>query len=177
MSGPRMPGRNFLFVPGPTNVPDRVMRAMMVAMEDHRSSKFPELTMSLFQQLQKVFKSETGQPFIFSGSGTGAWEAALTNTQSPGDRVLAPRFGQFSHLWIELAKRLGIEVEVLEVEWGEGGPLDRIEEALTADRAHAFKGVLIVHNETATGVRSDVAGVRRVLDATEHPALLYVDGV
>ena len=91
-----MPGRNFLFVPGPTNVPDRVMRAMMVAMEDHRSSKFPELTMSLFQQLKKVFKTETGQPFIFSGSGTGAWEAALTNTLSPGDKVLAPRFGQFS---------------------------------------------------------------------------------
>ena len=89
MPGPRMPGRNFLFVPGPTNVPDRVMRAMMVAMEDHRSSKFPELTMSLFQQLKKVFKTETGQPFIFSGSGTGAWEAALTNTLSPGDKVLA----------------------------------------------------------------------------------------
>ena len=103
MPGPRMPGRNFLFVPGPTNVPDRVMRAMMVAMEDHRSSKFPELTMSLFQQLKKVFKTETGQAFIFSGSGTGAWEAALTNTLSPGDKVLAPRFGEFSHLCIDLA--------------------------------------------------------------------------
>jgi alanine-glyoxylate transaminase/serine-glyoxylate transaminase/serine-pyruvate transaminase len=93
-----MPGRNFLFVPGPTNVPDRVMRAMMVAMEDHRSSKFPELTMGLFQQLKKVFKTATGQPFIFSGSGTGAWEAALTNTLSPGNKVLAPRFGQFNRL-------------------------------------------------------------------------------
>jgi hypothetical protein len=97
MPGPRMPGRNFLFVPGPTNVPDRVMRAMMVAMEDHRSPKFPELTMSLFHELKKVFKTEAGQPFIFSGSGTGAWEAALTNTLSPGDKVLAPRFGRRLH--------------------------------------------------------------------------------
>jgi alanine-glyoxylate transaminase/serine-glyoxylate transaminase/serine-pyruvate transaminase len=90
MPGPRMPGRNFLFVPGPTNVPDRVMRAMMVAMEDHRSSKFPELTLSLFQELKKIFRTENGQVFIFPSSGTGAWEAALSNTLSPGDKVLAP---------------------------------------------------------------------------------------
>jgi alanine-glyoxylate transaminase/serine-glyoxylate transaminase/serine-pyruvate transaminase len=172
-----MAGRNFLFVPGPTNVPDRVLRAMHRPMEDHRSSAFPTLVNGLLADLKRLFQTTTGQAFIFPASGTGAWEAALANTLSPGDRVLAPRFGQFSHLWIELAKRLGLEVEVLDVEWGEGAPLDRIEEALTADRAHQFKGVLIVHNETATGVRSDVAGVRRILDATQHPALLYVDGV
>src|SRR6202008_2636022 len=177
MPGPRMPGRNFLFVPGPTNVPDRVMRAMMVAMEDHRSSKFPELTMSLFQQLKKVFKSETGQPFIFSGSGTGAWEAALTNTLSPGNKVLAPRFGQFSHLWIDLAQRVGLDVVVQDEEWGTGASPERIEEALRADRTHAIKGVLIVHNETTTGVTSDVAAIRRAIDAAAHPAMLYVDGV
>jgi alanine-glyoxylate transaminase/serine-glyoxylate transaminase/serine-pyruvate transaminase len=122
MSQPRMPGRNFLFVPGPTNVPDRVMRAMMVAMEDHRSSKFPELTLWLFQELKKVFKTNTGQVFIFPSSGTGAWEAALSNTLSPGDKVLAPRFGQFSHLWIELAQRIGLDVLIQEQEcyigWG-----------------------------------------------------------
>ncbi|HUK20224.1 MAG TPA: aminotransferase class V-fold PLP-dependent enzyme [Gemmatimonadales bacterium] len=172
-----MAGRNFLFVPGPTNVPDRILRAMHRAMEDHRSSAFPELANGLFRDLKKLFKTSAGQAFIFPASGTGAWEAALANTLSPGDRVIAPRYGQFSHLWIELAKRLGVRVDVLEVEWGEGAPLDRLEELLAADKQHEIKGVLIVHNETATGVTSDVGGVRRVLDSVKHPALLYVDGV
>jgi alanine-glyoxylate transaminase/serine-glyoxylate transaminase/serine-pyruvate transaminase len=174
---PRMPGRNFLFVPGPTNVPDRVMRAMMVAMEDHRSSKFPELTLSLFRELKKIFKTENGQVFIFPSSGTGAWEAALSNTLSPGDKVLAPRFGQFSHLWIDLSQRIGLDVVIQDEEWGVGASPDRIEDALRADRTHAIKGVLIVHNETATGVTSDIAAVRRAIDAAAHPAMLYVDGV
>jgi alanine-glyoxylate transaminase / serine-glyoxylate transaminase / serine-pyruvate transaminase len=173
----RMAGRNFLFVPGPTNVPDRVQRAMMVAMEDHRSSKFPELSASVLNDLKKVFKTTSGQVFIFPSSGTGAWEAALTNTLSPGDKVLAARFGQFSHLWIDMAQRLGYDVEVLEVEWGEGVPLARYEEILRADRGHQIKAVLACHNETATGVTSDIAGVRRALDAAAHPALLYVDAV
>jgi alanine-glyoxylate transaminase/serine-glyoxylate transaminase/serine-pyruvate transaminase len=147
------------------------------AMEDHRSSAFPELPAALFPALKKVFKTTTGQPFIFPSSGTGAWEVALVNTLSPGDRVIAPRYGQFSHLWIELAKRLGLRVDVLEVEWGEGAPVDRIQEILKADPQHEIKGVLIVHNETATGVTSDVGAVRRALDDTGHPALLYVDGV
>jgi alanine-glyoxylate transaminase/serine-glyoxylate transaminase/serine-pyruvate transaminase len=172
-----MAGRNFLFVPGPTNVPDRILSAMHRAMEDHRSSAFPELPAALFPALKKVFKTTTGQPFIFPSSGTGAWEVALVNTLSPGDRVIAPRYGQFSHLWIELAKRLGLRVDVLEVEWGEGAPVDRIQEILKADPQHEIKGVLIVHNETATGVTSDVGAVRRALDDTGHPALLYVDGV
>src|SRR6202790_2994672 len=134
-----MAGRHFLFVPGPTNVPDRITRAMMVAMEDHRSSKFPELTRPLFQDLKKVFKSTDGQVFIFPSSGTGAWEASLCNTLSPGDKVLASRFGQFSHLWIDMAQRLGYEVEILDVEWGEGVPIDRYEQVLSADKDHKFK--------------------------------------
>jgi alanine-glyoxylate transaminase/serine-glyoxylate transaminase/serine-pyruvate transaminase len=173
----RMPGRNFLFVPGPTNVPDRVQRAMMVAMEDHRSSKFPELSTSVLTDLRKVFKTDTGQVFIFPSSGTGAWEAALTNTLSPGDKILAARFGQFSHLWIDMAQRLGYDVEVLEVNWGEGVPLERYEERLRQDTRRQIKGVLACHNETATGVTSDIAGVRGALDAAGHPALLFVDAV
>ena len=174
---PRIPGRNFLFVPGPTNVPDRVQRAMMVAMEDHRSSRFPELSRSLLTDLKKVFKTDTGQVFIFPSSGTGAWEAALTNTLSPGDKVLAARFGQFSHLWIDMAQRLGYDVEILDVEWGEGVPLELYEQVLKADKGHLIKAVLACQNETATGVTSDIAGVRRALDAAKHPALLYVDTV
>ncbi len=170
-------GRNFLFVPGPTNVPDRVQRAMIVAMEDHRSSKFPNLSTSVLSDLKRVFKTENGQAFIFPSSGTGAWEAALTNTLSPGDKILASRFGQFSHLWIDMAERLGFDVEVLDVEWGEGVPLGRTEEVLRADTQHKIKGILACHNETATGVTSDIAGLRGVMDAAEHPALLFVDAV
>src|SRR5438309_8664788 len=172
-----MPGRNFLFVPGPTNVPERILRAMNRAMEDHRSSAFPELATGLFRDLRKVFKTTTGQAFIFPATGTGGWEAALVNTLSPGDRVLAPRYGQFSHLWIDLAQRHGLRVDIIDVEWGEGAPAERIEEILRGDTQHEIKGVLIVHNETATGVTSDVGAVRRALDAAQHPALLYVDGV
>ncbi len=173
----RIPGRNFLFVPGPTNIPDRVQRAMMVAMEDHRSSKFPDLSSSVLEDLKKVYKTESGQVFVFPSSGTGAWEAALTNTLSPGDKVLASRFGQFSHLWIDMAQRLGFEVEVLDVPWGEGVPLERTEEVLRADRGHRIKGILACHNETATGVTSDIAGLRKVMDACGHPAMLFVDAV
>jgi alanine-glyoxylate transaminase / serine-glyoxylate transaminase / serine-pyruvate transaminase len=177
MASARKPGHNFLFVPGPTNVPDRVLRAMHVAMEDHRSSDFPKLTLPLFEDLKKVFKTKDGQVFIFPSSGTGAWEAALTNTRAPGDKLLASRFGQFSHLWIDLARRHGLEVIVQEEEWGTGASPERIEEALRADKNHEIKGVMVVHNETATGVTSDVAAVRRAIDAAKHPALLYVDGV
>jgi len=172
-----MAGRNFLFVPGPTNVPDRVLRAMHRAMEDHRSSDFPALAAPIFEDLKKVFKTTSGQPFLFPASGTGAWEASLCNTLSPGDRVLAARFGMFSHLWIDMAQRLGLDVEVLDAEWGEGAPIERYQEALAADSSHRIKAVLFTHNETATGVTSDVAGIRRALNETKHPALLMVDGV
>jgi alanine-glyoxylate transaminase / serine-glyoxylate transaminase / serine-pyruvate transaminase len=175
--GTRIAGRNFLFVPGPTNVPDRVLRAMVIAMEDHRSSSFPQLSTGLLRDLKKVFKTTAGQVFIFPSSGTGGWEAALTNTLSPGDKVLASRFGQFSLLWVDMAQRLGYDVEILDVEWGEGVPLERTEQALKADKDHKIKAVLACHNETATGVTSDIAGLRKVMDAVKHPALLYVDTV
>jgi alanine-glyoxylate transaminase / serine-glyoxylate transaminase / serine-pyruvate transaminase len=177
MAGARRPGSNFLFVPGPTNVPDRILRAMHIAMEDHRSSDFPKLTLPLFESLKKIFKTREGQVFIYPSSGTGAWEAALTNTCSPGDKLLAARFGQFSSLWIELARRHGLEVIVQDEEWGTGVHPDKMEEALRKDKNHEIKGVMVVHNETATGVTSDVAAVRRAMDAANHPALLYVDGV
>ena len=170
-------GRHFLQIPGPTNVPERILRAMDRAMEDHRSSAFPELASGVFRDLKKVFKTTTGQPFIFPATGTGGWEAALVNTLSPGDRLLAPRYGQFSHLWIDLAQRHGLRVDVIDVEWGDGAPAERIGEILAQDKAHEIKGVLIVHNETATGVTSDVGAVRAAMDAAHHPALLYVDGV
>lgn len=172
-----MAGRNFLFVPGPTNVPDRVQRAMVVAMEDHRSSKFPELTMAVLSGLKRIFKTNDGAPIIFPSSGTGCWEAALTNCLDPGDKVLASRFGQFSHLWIEMAQRLGFQVETVDCEWGTGVPVERYQAILKADRSHEIKAVLACHNETATGVTSDIAGVRRAMDAARHPALLFVDAV
>ncbi|ODS01415.1 serine--glyoxylate aminotransferase [Methyloceanibacter superfactus] len=177
MAGARRPGRNFLFVPGPTNVPERILRAMHVPMEDHRSPDFPKLTLPLYEGMKKSSRPRTGQVFIFPSSGTGAWEATLTNTRSPGDKMLASRFGQFSHLWIDLARRHGLEVIVQEEEWGTGASPERIEEALRADKNHDIKGVMVVHNETATGVTSDIAAVRRAIDAAGHPALLYVDGV
>ncbi|MGD9833535.1 MAG: aminotransferase class V-fold PLP-dependent enzyme [Piscinibacter sp.] len=172
-----MAGRNGLFVPGPTNIPDRVLRAMVVPMEDHRSPKFPKLTLECLAGLKKVFKTTTGTPFIFPSSGTGCWEAALTNCLSPGDMVLVSRFGQFSHLWIDMCHRLGFEAQVLECEWGEGAPVDRYRAALAADTGHKIKAVLVTHNETATGVTSDVAAIRRVMDETGHPAFLMVDAV
>jgi alanine-glyoxylate transaminase/serine-glyoxylate transaminase/serine-pyruvate transaminase len=150
---------------------------MMVAMEDHRSPEFPQLVLPLFSDIKKIFRSSDGHAFIFPATGTGAWEASLANTLSPGDKVLAPRFGQFSHLWIDMAKRLGLDVDVLEEEWGTGVKPDRIESALRADPTHKIKAVLVVHNETATGVTSDIAAVRQAIDAANHPAMLYVDGV
>ena len=172
-----MPGRNHLFVPGPTNTPDRVLRAMHVAMEDHRSSIFPELPLGLFAELRKIFKTKDGQPFIFPARGTGGWEAALCNTLSPGDKVLSFRYGQFSHLWIDMMQRLGLDVQAIDVEWGEGAPPEQIQQILSADKAHAIQAVAVVHNETATGVTSDIAAVRKAIDAAGHPALLFVDGV
>ena len=170
-------GRNHLFVPGPSNVPDRILRAMVVAQEDHRSARFPELTNGILADIKKVFKTTEGQVFVFPASGTAMWEAALTNTLSPGDKVLASRFGQFSHLWIDMAQRLGFDVQVIEAEWGTGVPIDQYEEVLRGDKAHKIKAVLACHNETATGVTSDIAGLRKAMNAAGHPALLLVDTV
>lgn len=170
-------GKHFLFVPGPSNVPDRILRAMDRPMIDPRSSAFPELTTSLLSDLKQLFRTDQGQCFIFPSSGTGAWEAALSNTLSPGDRVLAPRFGMFSHLWVQLAERLGFHVDVLDEPWGDGAPTERIAEALHQDNNHTIKAVLLVHNETSTGVTTSVAGVRDALNEQDHPAMLFVDGV
>lgn len=172
-----MAGFTHLFVPGPTNVPEAVRQAMNLAMEDMRASTFPQLTLGLFEGLKRVFKNETGRVFIYPSSGTGAWESAITNTLNPGDRVLMSRFGQFSHLWVDMAERLELDVDVVDVEWGTGVPVEIYAERLAADKEHRIKAVFCTHNETATGVTSDVAGVRKALDAAGHPALLFVDGV
>ncbi len=150
---------------------------MHVAMQDHRSSAFPDLTLPLFAGLKTLFRTDSGTPFIFPATGTGAWEAVLVNTLSAGDRVLSSRFGQFSHLWIDLAQRHGLEVVVQQEPWGTGASPDRIHDALQADQDHSIKAVMVVQNETATGVTSDVAAVRRAIDAAGHPAMLFVDGV
>ncbi|CAN7591825.1 aminotransferase class V-fold PLP-dependent enzyme [Mesorhizobium caraganae] len=172
-----MAGFTHLFIPGPTNIPEQVRQAMNLPMEDMRAASFPDLTLPLFEDIKKVFKNETGRVFIYPSSGTGAWEAAMTNVLSPGDRVLMSRFGQFSHLWVDMAERLGFEVDVIDCEWGTGVPLELYAERLKADKAHRIKAVFCTQNETATGVTSDVAGCRAVLDDANHPALLFVDGV
>lgn len=166
-----------LFVPGPTNVPEAVRKAIDVPMEDHRAPDLADFTLPLFADLKQIFKTETGQVFLYPASGTGGWEAAITNTLSPGDTVLAARYGQFSHLWIDLCQRHGLNVDVVDVEWGEGVPVDIFAERLSADTYGKIKAVLVCQNETATGVQSDVAAVRDALDGADHPALLFVDGV
>ncbi len=172
-----MAGRNHLYIPGPTNSPHEVLSAMHVPMEDHRAPTFPNLLTPILEDLKKVFKTETGQVFVFPATGTAGWEIAITNTLCPGDKVLIYRFGQFSHLWMTMAQRMGLDVEVHEVEWGKGIPLDDLENRLKADSAHEIKAVLATHNETATGVTSDMGGVRKALDEASHPALFFVDGV
>jgi len=148
-----------------------------VAMEDHRSSKFPDLTLPLFQDLKKVFKSTDGQVFIFPSSGTGAWEAALVNTLSPGDKVLMYETGQFAALWQMMAKKLGLEVEFMPGDWRHGVDAAKVEARLAADRDHAIKAVAVVHNETSTGVASRILEVRQAIDSARHPALFLVDTI
>ena len=172
-----MQGQNPVFIPGPTNIPDRLRYAMSVQTTDHRAPDFVGLLKPLFADLKRAFKTETGSVVTFPASGTGGWEAAVANTLSPGDAVLVARYGMFSHRWIDLCQRHGLDVRVIETPWGEGAPADRMEEALKADSAHEIKAVLVTHNETATGVVSDIAAVRRAMDAAGHPALLMVDGV
>jgi alanine-glyoxylate transaminase/serine-glyoxylate transaminase/serine-pyruvate transaminase len=170
-------GVTHLCIPGPTNVPDAVRQAMNVPMQDHRAPDFGDLTLSLFEDLKRVFGTTTGRTMLFPGSGTAAWEAALTNTLCPGDRVLIARCGHFSTLWAQMAERLGFEVEAIDLAWGAGVPATEIGRRLGDDVAGRIKAVLVVHNETATGVASDVGAVRAVMDAAYHDALLFVDGV
>ncbi len=166
-----------LFIPGPTNVPEAVRSAMDIRMEDMRSPEFPKFTLPIFEDLKKVFKMKDGRVFIYPSSGTGAWEAAISNTLNRGDKVLMSRFGQFSLLWVDMAERLGLKVVLCDEEWGTGVPLEKYADILAKDTAHEIKAVFATHNETATGVTSDIAGVRKALDAAKHPALLFVDGV
>lgn len=172
-----MPGRNFLFVPGPTNIPISIQNAMNIAQEDHRRPDFYKLTKPLFKGLNEVFQTKTGRSFIFPATGTAGWEVALSNTLSPGDKVLTSRFGQFSHLWWDLAVRIGLDVETIDVPWGEGFPIEKVQRRLEKDTKHQIKAVFACHNETATGVTSDIAGLRKTLNKAKHPAMLFVDGV
>ncbi len=172
-----MRGTSHLFIPGPTNVPEEVRRAMNIPMEDMRAPDFADLTFGLLADLKKAYRLEKGRVFIFPSSGTGAWESAITNTLSEGDTVLMSRFGQFSLLWVDMAERLGLNVDLCEVEWGKGVPVEEYAKRLKADTDHKIKAVFATQNETATGVSSDIAGVRKALDEANHPALLFVDGV
>jgi alanine-glyoxylate transaminase/serine-glyoxylate transaminase/serine-pyruvate transaminase len=172
-----MPGRPFLQIPGPTLVPERIVRAMSQPIIDHRGPRFGALVEACLTGLQGVFQTERGHVVLYPGSGTGAWEAALVNTLSPGDRVLAVVNGHFSTGFARTAEAYGIECERIEVAYGEGAPADRIEARLAADAAHELRAVLVVHNETSTGVTSNVAAVRAALDRAKHPALLLVDTV
>ncbi|MDF2977847.1 MAG: sgaA [Actinomycetospora sp.] len=168
-------GTTHLFVPGPTTVPEVVRRAMNVPMEDHRAPDLPDFVLDLLADLKRVFRLREGRVLLYPGSGTGAWEAAISNCLSRGDRVLMSRHGHFSHLWVDMARRLGLDVVCHDVAWGEGVPVEAFEQALRADPS--VKAVFVTHNETATGVTSDVRAVRRAMDAAGSDALLFVDGV
>jgi alanine-glyoxylate transaminase / serine-glyoxylate transaminase / serine-pyruvate transaminase len=170
------PGRHFLQIPGPTNVPDRVLRAIDNPTMDHRGPAFGALGRELLANLKKVFQTD-GPVIIYPASGTGAWEAALTNTLSPGDRVLMCRTGWFATLWKEMADRLGLDPQFIDTDWRRGADVPAIADALTADKQHRIKAVCVVHNETSTGCTSRIDEVRAAMDTAKHPALLLVDTI
>lgn len=171
-----MPGRPFLQIPGPTLVPERIVRAMTEPIIDHRGPRFSGLVRECLDGLKSIFQTE-GHILLFPGSGTGAWEAAIVNTLSPGDRALGCVNGHFSTGFAKVAAAYGIEVESLEVAYGDGIPATEVEARLRADGAQQIRAVLVVHNETSTGVTSDIAAIRRAMDVARHPALLLVDTV
>ncbi|WP_128515111.1 pyridoxal-phosphate-dependent aminotransferase family protein [Tabrizicola thermarum] len=171
------PGLNHLYIPGPTNVPDTVRMAMNVPQQDQRGPEFGTFVLSILSDLKPIFGTTRGRVMLFPGSGTSAWEAAIVNTLSPGDRVLMARHGHFSTLWARMAMDLGLDVELVDLAWGAGTPANEFARRLGADREGRIKAVFVTHNETATGVTSDVAAVRRALDTAFHDALLFVDGV
>ncbi|GLY05316.1 aminotransferase class V-fold PLP-dependent enzyme [Actinoplanes sp. NBRC 101535] len=169
-------GRHFLQIPGPTNTPDRVLRAMAAPTIDHRGPRFAQLTAEILEGLRPVFG--TTEPIVvYPASGTGAWEAALVNTLSPGDRVLCFETGHFAGLWREMAIRLGLEADVVPGDWRHGVDPAQVTDRLAADPGHTVKAVLVVHNETSTGVTSRIPEIRAAIDAAGHPALLMVDTV
>ena len=172
-----MSSQNPVFIPGPTNIPDALRHAMNVPTMDHRAPDFVKVLAPVLSDLKRVFGSESAEIITFPASGTGGWEAAVTNTLSPGDRVLIARYGMFSHRWIDLCQRHGLDVQVIECAWGSGAPAARFGEILAADTDHRIKAVMVTHNETATGVLSDISAVRAAMDGAAHPAMLMVDCV
>ena len=169
-------GRHFLQIPGPTNVPDRILRALQQPTIDHRGPDFKELCRELLDGLKEVFKTRN-PVIIFPASGTGAWESALVNTLSPGDRVLMFETGHFGTLWKQLAEKLGLQVDWIPGNWREGVNPEKVEELLNADHEKQIRAVCVVHNETATGVTSDISSIRKAVDRTDHPALFMVDTI
>lgn len=171
--------QNPVFIPGPTNMPEAVRKACDMPTIDHRSPMFARIFRPAVAGVREVLGMDAtaGEVLLLPATGTGGWEAAITNTLSPGDTVLAARHGMFSQRWIDLCQRHGLKMQVIEAPWGEGCPVQEMGAALAADSGHRIRAVLATHNETATGVRSDIAGLRKAMDAAGHPALLLVDGV
>ncbi len=172
-----MSGRHFLQIPGPTNVPERILRAMDRSVIDHRGGELPPLVFEIVTGLRRIFQTRAGAIALFPASGTGATEAAVVNTLQPGERVLAFNNGAFSHGFAEVARRHGMVVDEVDLPWDRGVPPDLVADALRADAGHTYRAVLVVHNETSTGATTDLAGIRRALDAAQHPAMLLVDAV
>ncbi len=172
-----MISQNPVFIPGPTNIPEVIRKACDMPTVDHRSPFFASVLHPAREGVAKVMRATDAEIYIIPGTGTGGWEAAIANTLNPGDGILAARNGLFSHKWIDMCQRFGLEVTQVDVQWGDGVPADKFEEILRADKAGKIKAVLATHNETATGVVSDIAAVRRAMDAAGHGALLMVDGV
>ncbi len=172
----RTPGRHFLQIPGPTNVPDRILRAMAQPIIDHRGPDFATLGRKVLEGIKPIFKC-SGPVYIFPASGTGAWEAALINTLSPGDHVLMAETGHFATLWRNLALKIGLEPVFIDGDWRSGADAAQIEERLRNDKSHEIKAVCVVHNETSTGAVTNIANVRAAIDAARHPALLMVDTI
>ncbi len=173
---PAHTGRHFLQIPGPTNVPDRVLRAIAMPTTDHRGPEFGALGREIIAGMKRVFQTD-GTVVIYPSSGTGAWEAALVNTLSPGDRVAMFETGHFATLWRQMAARLGLDVEFVPGDWRRGVDPAQVSEVLAADRAHSIKAVCVVHNETSTGVTSRIPAIRAAIDEAQHPALLMVDTI
>ncbi len=169
-------GRHFLQIPGPTNVPDRVLRAIDMPTIDHRGPEFARLGLEVIESTKKVFRTKN-PVIIYSSSGTGAWEAAMVNTLSPGDKVLMSETGQFSTLWRVLAQKMKLEVDFMPGDWRHGANPQDIEAKLRDDKQHTIKAVMVVHSETSTGAISDIPAIRKAIDSAKHPALLFVDTI
>src|SRR3970040_808817 len=173
----RSAGRHFLQIPGPTNVPERVLRAIDFPTMDHRGPEFGELGKAVLAGMKRIFKSPQGEVVIYPASGTGAWEAALVNTLSAGDQVLMAETGHLATRWQKLAARLGLDVQFLPGDWRHGADPEAIEKRLRADSEKRIKAVCVVHNETSTGVVSRIAEIRKAIDVAGHPALFMVDTI